>query len=58
MTVWGWTVAALLALSLIGKILYLATGDYPRKTTKEAEALDVVINFGLVNWWLILIFTQ
>jgi hypothetical protein len=44
-----WVLIALLALASIGKLIWLAKGDLPRRNPRQ-EACDVFINAALIAW--------
>lgn len=49
MTTFLWVLFGLLALENIGRIVWLANGDAPRRTP-EVIALDLVIGLFLMGW--------
>lgn len=54
MTLFLWTLIALLALSILGKLAWLATGKFPQRRP-GAEALDVCCNTALIVWAAVLL---
>lgn len=49
------TIIALLALTALGKLISIATSDFPPRGPKS-EAWDVAVNACLIAWALILLF--
>lgn len=49
MTLFLWVLIALLALSVVGKLVWLATGHMPPRNPR-AEAFDVLVNAALIAW--------
>jgi hypothetical protein len=49
-----WVVIALLGLSAIGKLVWLAKGRFPLRDP-VSEAMDVVINGALIVWGVVLL---
>lgn len=54
MTWFLWTILVLMALSVLGNLIWLASGDFPPRKPKEA-AIDVCINVALVVWAVVLL---
>ena len=54
MTAFLWFFIVMTALSVVGKLRWLATGDFPRRTAKE-QAFDVFAQSALIAWavWLL-----
>jgi hypothetical protein len=49
MTLFLWVLIVLATLSCIGKVIWLANGELPRRQP-ASEAIDVVVNAALVVW--------
>ena len=49
MEVFLWAMLALLGVSTLGKLIWLATGVFPPRKAGQ-EAVDVVIHFAVMAW--------
>ena len=49
MTAWIWTVAGLLCLEVVGKLIMLVTGNFPTRT-RFMVASDLTVVVVLIVW--------
>lgn len=54
MNIFLWSMVAVFASGVIGRIIWLATGYHPPRTARTT-ALDLVLNIGFGVWALILV---
>lgn len=54
MTLYLWTMAVLLLLTVAGKLIWLATGEPPARTRKT-EAADAFLNGALLLWTIVIL---
>ena len=54
MSAFLWTVDFVLVFSITGKLIWLAKGEFPRRTP-TSEAADVSFNLALLVWAAVLI---
>jgi hypothetical protein len=49
-----WTIAALTVLSMLGRLAWLAKGQFPPRS-RGMEAANVAVDLGLVVWAAVLL---
>ena len=54
MNTFVWVIGTILALSCVGKLAWLATGNFPERKA-SIEAWEIGINFALLVWAAILL---
>ena len=53
MNIFLWVIIFVLAMSCVGKLIMVATGDFPKRTPMS-ETIDIVINAALLVWAVVL----